>query len=284
MSEHAPGPGGASAARVLAARRAVAARRGGGDGTARRLRDVLRTNVLGGVYPDGLLPAENELVLTHAASRSAVRDALTMLRDEGVVERVQGIGTFSVARRYVAAIGELHGDTDGDRPVGGGRIRASVLDRSVIPAPDGVARKLGLPVGEAVLRLEYVAFLDGEPMCLATNYAAFPEADAMLSAPLTSDWYTMMQQAGVPMGGSEWVMSCLNADASVAGLLGVAPGTALLLGEELIWDDDGRPFDFAVCYIRTDRYVFSSQSWTVGSRDGSRALVEGNLPVERPTA
>lgn len=268
----------ARTARAVAARRAAIARRG--DGSARRLRDVLRTNVLSGVYPDGLLPAENELMLTHSASRSTVREALSMLRSEGVVERVQGIGTFSVARRYVAAIAELHGDGDG--PADG--VRPHVLDRSVVPAPDGVARKLQLSIGTPVLRLEYVAYLEREPICLATNYAAFPEAEAMMSAPFVADWYTMMDAANVPMGGSEWVMSCLNADAAVARLLDVAPGTALMLGEELIWDADGRPFDFAVCYIRTDRYVFSSQAWTVGSRDGRRALVKDNVPVERPTA
>jgi GntR family transcriptional regulator len=267
-------------ARAAATRRAALARRG--DGSARRLRDVLRTNVLGGVYPDGLLPPENELMLTHAASRSTVREALSMLRAEGVVERVQGIGTFSVARRYVAAIAELHGDAEME--AGAGRVSPHVLDRSVIPAPDGVARKLHLPIGTPVLRLEYVGYLEREPICLATNYAAFPEAEAMMAAPFVADWYTMMAAAGVPMGGSEWVMSCLNADASVARLLDVAPGTALMLGEELIWDADGRPFDFAVCYIRTDRYVFSSQAWTVGSRDGSRALVKDNSPVGRPAA
>jgi GntR family transcriptional regulator len=267
-------------ARAVAARRA-ALRGSRADGGGRRLRDVLRSNVLSSVYPDGLLPSENELMLNHSAPRAVVREALSLLRDEGVVERVQGIGTFSVAERYIARIGELHGEHDGqsDRFFSAGRVRPEVLDRSIIPAPDGVARKLQIDVGEPVLRLEYVGHHDGEPIALATNYVAFPEADALADTPFTTDWYTLMRDAGVPLGGSEWQMSCLNADAAVASLLDVAPGAALMLGEELIWDASGRIYDFAVCYFRTDRFVFSSQAWSVSSRDGSVSLVEDNLPV-----
>jgi GntR family transcriptional regulator len=238
------------------------------ESQARRLRDVLRANVFAGVYPGGLLPAEGELMLTHAAPRAAVREALAMLRREGVVERVQGVGTFSVAERYVGTMDELHGaeDTPRDRVLR--RTRAEVLDRTVIPAPDAVARRLRIDHGAPVLRLEYIGYLDSDPIGMATNYAAFPEATALAEATFHGDWYTLMEEAGIRQGGSEWVIGAVNADAIVARHLGVAPGTALMLGEALIWDMDGRPFDVAICYTRTDRFVFSSQAWTVRPRAG----------------
>jgi GntR family transcriptional regulator len=247
--------------------------RGGGRARtpdeARRLRDILRSNVFAGAYPEGLLPPESALMLTHAAPRAAVREALTMLRDEGVVERVQGIGTFVVAERHIGSMDERHstGPADGQRLLY--RTRAEVLDCSVVPAPDAVALHLGLDRGARVLRLEYLSHLGGDPIGVATNYVAFPEAEAIADAPFHHDWYTMLKDAGVGQGGSEWVMSAVNADPTVAGLLQVRAGAALMAGEELIWDLDGRPFDFAIAYVRTDRLAFHSREWTVRSRSAA---------------
>ena len=51
-----------------------------------------------------------------------------------------------------------------------------------------------------------------------------------------------------------------RADASVAALLNVKPGTAVMLGEELICDEDGRVYDYAICYFRSDRHSFVSST------------------------
>lgn len=268
------------AARAAAARR-VASRRGRNDGAARRLRDLLRTNVVGGVYADGLLPSESELMLTHGASRAAVREALQMLRDEGIVERVQGIGTFAVHEsRYVSTMAELHGEVAEEAVMR--RVRPEVLDRSVVPASDAIARKLAVGNGEPVLRLEYLAFVDGEPIGLATNYVKFPEAEPLLDLPFDADWYALLDVAGLPLGGSEWLLSAANADASVAGLLNLAPGAAVMLAEELIWDEDGQIYDFAICYIRTDRHVYLSRAGSFGvreMRETTETMVDRELPA-----
>jgi GntR family transcriptional regulator len=258
--------------RAAAARR-VASRRGRADGAARRLRDLLRTNVVGGTYPDGLLPSESELMLTHGAPRAAVRDALAMLREEGLVERVQGIGTFTVHEsRYTSTIAELHGEVDDEAVIR--RTRPEVLERTVVPASDAVARKLMIDSGEPVLLLEYLAFVNGDAIGLATNYVKFPEAEALLTVPFEADWYALLDDAGLPLGGSEWLLSAANADAAVAGLLNLTPGSAVMLAEELIWDEDGRVYDFAICYIRTDRHVYQSRAGSFAMRDTSETIID----------
>ncbi|MEV4420934.1 GntR family transcriptional regulator [Patulibacter sp. NPDC049589] len=242
------------------------------DGGSRRLRDVLRCNVVDGRYPDGVLPGEGELMLIYGARRATVRDALAMLREEGVVERVQGVGTYAVRERYVAPISELHGTDGADDGLLALRIRPIVLDRRVVPAPDAAAERLGVASGDPVLCLDYVATIAGEPFAVATNYMAFPEADAVTDVPFDSDFYSLLDDSGLELGGSDWVLSAVNADAQIAALLEVAPGTAVMLGEEDIWDASGRIYDFAVCYFRTDRFVFSSTDWAIGGRGGTRPL------------
>jgi GntR family transcriptional regulator len=231
------------------------------EDAARRLRDLLRCQILSGSYPSHFLPSENELMETFGVQRAAVRQSLAMLRAEGVVERLQGIGTFAVRDRFITGLAEIHGE----RAAGGmlDRARPEPLDESVVPAPEFVARKLEIEVGENVLRLEYVSYTDGAPHGIATNYVAFPEAEAIDGTPFRTDWYQLLRDSDLTIGSSEWVLGCVNADPSVASLLELSPGAAVMLGEQVICDDGGRPYDFAVIYIRTDRYAFSTRATDV---------------------
>jgi GntR family transcriptional regulator len=233
-------------------------RRGDHGHDVRRLRDLLRSNVMLGAYPDGLLPSEGELMGTHRVTRGTVREALQLLRQEGLIERTQGVGTFSVSRASVAELAAAHGGPDIANFVAEQRPR--ILDRSVIAAPDTVGRRLGVPAGSPCLRLEYVALLNDEPVALATNYAISPEAEALRVTPFRADWYTLMAEAGVSFGESEFVMGVTKADATTGPLLGLDPGQPVHSIEQVIRDADGRPFDLAFIVIPGDRLLFLSRA------------------------
>ncbi len=60
-----------------------------------RLYETLKHSIESGVYKDGQkLPTEIELADQHHLSRPTVAKALDMLRKEGMIERISGIGTF----------------------------------------------------------------------------------------------------------------------------------------------------------------------------------------------
>lgn len=241
------------------------------ENVARRLRDVLRSEIFSGAFVGGLLPREPELMLRYDARRAAVRRALALLRDEGVVERVQGLGTFAVRDRHVLGLEEFHADAAEGSTLAF-HVRSLVLDRSFVRAPDFVASRLNLDRGERLLRLEYVGIVNREPIAICTNYVASPYAEMVAATPFHADWYTLLSDAGTTVGGTEWVLCSVNADEIVAGHLDIKPGTAVTLGEEMVWDADENPYNFAVVYMRTDRYAFSSTSWSIGSRTGSPPL------------
>ncbi|HVT68063.1 MAG TPA: GntR family transcriptional regulator [Trebonia sp.] len=228
----------------------------------RRIRDLLRFAVLGGGYPDGQLPSESELMAVHGAARATVREALALLRAEGLVERTQGVGTHVVTRAVTTRLAEAHGVAGPAEPgmFGGAGIRPRLLDRSVIPAPPTVTRRLGVPPGSSCLRVDYVALMDDEPVGLATNYVAFPEAGRLVECPFRSDWYTFMDHAGVEFGESEFIIGCELADAATAAELGVGPGTPVISLEQTISDRSGRPFDLAFIYTLGRQFRFVSRA------------------------
>jgi GntR family transcriptional regulator len=226
----------------------------------RRLRDMLRAAVQGGRFPAGQLPSEAELMAANGASRGTVREALAMLRTDGLIERTQGVGTHAVARPLATKLTEAHGAiTPTPESLLNRRTRPIVLDRSEIPTPGAVADRLGVPVGTPCLRLEYVAVYEEEPIWLATNYALFPEAARLRDCPFVTDWDALMADAGVELGQSEFVIGCELADPLTAEVLGIPPGAPMFVTEQTIADRSGRPFDLAFVQTRADRFRFVSR-------------------------
>lgn len=227
----------------------------------RRLRDVIRAAVLGGTYRTGLLPSEAELMAEHSATRATVRDALAMLRAERLIERTQGIGTHAVVAPLRAQMEEALGVL---RPANSTlfdpQVRPKVLDRAVLPVPSTLAEWMGVAPGTECVRLDYISLHQDDPIALATNYVLYPEAEKLLNTPFRHDWYSLLDDAGVVLGQSEFVMDSLLADALSSALLNIAEGSALLAMDQTIRDPDGRIFNVAFIRMRPDRFRFVSQA------------------------
>ncbi|GAA2210920.1 GntR family transcriptional regulator [Nonomuraea monospora] len=231
------------------------------EGDLRRLRDLLRSAVLRGAFPDGLLPTEAELMASYGATRATVRETLAVLRREGLIDRRQGVGTHAVVKAVVTQLVEAHGvEPPGQESLLNRRLRPHVLDRSTIPLPELAAARLGVPAGTPCLRLEYVSLFGDEPHGMATNYVLAPEADRLRDKPFVHDWYTLLHEAGVGYEESEFIYGCAPADAATAARLGIAEGSPLITMEQLIRDGDGRPFNLAFIHVRGDRFLFVSNA------------------------
>jgi len=242
--------------------RRAAARRS----VSRRLRDLLRCEVLRGGYADGVLPSEASLMLAYGVSRQTVRDALDLLRREGLIERLQGTGTLVIAARDATQLMDVHGVVT---PAPGGFVRGltpRVLEKTVMPMPRPVAAALGEAEGTPCLLLEYVAYSGDQVTAVCTNYLRFPEADRVLAAPFTGDWYRLMRDAGLTVTETDLLMEATLADEELAAVLQTAPGAAVLTMEQVIRDETGRPYDFAVLRSRGDRLALFSRA----ARDGRR--------------
>lgn len=64
-----------------------------------RVSSALRKEIKAGVFqPGDRLPSESELTRTHSVSRSVVREAIAILRSDGLVETRKGAGVFALER------------------------------------------------------------------------------------------------------------------------------------------------------------------------------------------
>lgn len=227
----------------------------GGDGRrradeARRVRDVLRQELLA-APPAYRLPSEEQLTETFRVSRNTVRMALDLLRDEGLLERVQGAGTFTRARHARHRLDlsldmrtTLHG-----RP----SLEYSVLIAERRPAPAPLARALRLQPDEEVVLVERVAVLDSVPLLICTSWFPARLAAAILDHDLTGELSSLLGSIGLPVRAGEFSVEAVRADGGAIALLGLwvgAPVLRLTFVSDLV---DGTPVEVSFLHCRGDR-------------------------------
>ncbi|MCD9622776.1 GntR family transcriptional regulator [Rhabdothermincola salaria] len=216
--------------------------------------DILRTSILAGHMGEvgDALPPEAELMAALGAGRNVVREALDGLRQEGIVERVRGAGTFIVTSKLhhrfstLRAVGSDLEDRDG-------RIRGEILREERLGAPELVATFLGVAPGELLHRIEVRTFLDDQPCWLTTSYFLPELVGVTHFVEKNGDWYLALEALGYVLGDSEVVIEAVVAGPGVATLLCVEVGSALMRFERRIFDHHGRPLEIGFVRSRGDK-------------------------------
>jgi GntR family transcriptional regulator len=220
---------------------------------ARQVADVLRRQVLHGLVSEGALPCESDLAADFGVSRNTVREALDLLRTEGLVDRIQGTGTVVVAGKYPHSIDQLQGLAE--TLDGHGRVRNEVRVSGIVPAPTSVARRLQLEPGADVVYLERRRLADDIPLSLDLTYVVRDLGEALLDQDLAgNDVFVLLEQlSGRALGRADLVLEAVAADSHSAAILEVPTGSPLLMVERLTHLDDGRPVDLEFIRVRGDR-------------------------------
>ncbi|MCJ1688333.1 GntR family transcriptional regulator [Rathayibacter sp. VKM Ac-2927] len=212
---------------------------------AMRIYDLLRSAIMHGEIPSGVLPGETELMVAFSVSRQVIRDALEQLRKEGLVQRLQGAGTLVTPTRVSHDFDVLQGPVQD--------IEHRIILSAEEVAPPSVARKLGLPVGANCGVVEITTFMDGVPLDTATTYVHASFLSIVEGFGAHDEWFSLYARAGIALGVTDHAIEASVADEYNASLLGVEPGHPLLVLERLVFDADGDPVEYAFTRIRGDR-------------------------------
>lgn len=219
---------------------------------ARQVADVLRHQVRDGVYADGL-PGEADLVAEFSVSRNTVREALTILKAEGLIDRGPRVGTHVAQRKYDHGLHALVGLKETFKDYG--EVRNEVRAATHLPAPAAVARRLQLIPGEPIVFIERLRYLGDLPLSLDLTYLAPDIGAAVLEHSLeTNDVFALIEQVTARrLGSADIALEAVSADPHTAATLDIPAGGAILMLERLTTLDDGRPVDLEYIRLRGDR-------------------------------
>jgi GntR family transcriptional regulator len=243
----------------------VTARGGQGNGAAiprrlsgrspkgEQLRSILE-DLIGALKPGDPLPSERELAERFDVARMTVRSEITRLASEGLVERVQGRGTF-VAEPRVAQAAALSSFTE-DMRARGLLAGSRVLGQETVPADGLVARRLEVEPGTPVVRVRRVRSADGEPMALEEAFLSAERFGGLAEEDLegASLFDVLETRYGARFPAADQRVFAVEIVGEDANVLHVAPGRAGLKFHTILLDSDERPLAYAWSLFRGDRY------------------------------
>ncbi|WP_223385559.1 GntR family transcriptional regulator [Oricola cellulosilytica] len=128
-----------------------------------QITEMISREISAGIWPDGSrLPTEAELSKKLGVAIGTLRKALALLEERGLLERIQGSGTYVRRKAKTGAIYEfLHLELKH----GGGLPTARILSLDLCPNPDFLPR-FGDGASDKAWRVRRLRRLDGVPAAL----------------------------------------------------------------------------------------------------------------------
>ena len=224
-----------------------------------QLKDLLAEQIeIGSWRPGDRLPSEAELCGRFDVSRTVVRQALAELVHEHLVVRVQGKGSFVAQPRISEALVQRLTGFYEDMADRGLHPTSKVLRQEVVPASATLARHLQVETGSALIVIDRLRFIKGEPLVQVITYIPQRLCPQLQEIDLRyrSLYDVLGQEAGLVITrGRRWI-EAVAANARQASLLDVERGAPLIRLESVSFLADGTPVEYYDAIHRSDRARF----------------------------
>ncbi len=205
------------------------------------------------------LPGEHELAEGLGISRPTLREALSELKNRGLIDRRHGVGTFVTApgpklHRGLATLRSLR-DMSGQAGLEASRSSWTVETRT---APEELRRLFRLPTGHELINVRMVANVSGEVCASFDSYAPAELFDIEdLRAYRGGSWLDYIMERGDPyLSHTHSDIAATGAESEVANRLRVAAGTPILYLAETFFTAAGKPVVFSHNHFLTDKISF----------------------------
>lgn len=186
-----------------------------------RVKEHLKAGLAAGRWrPGELMPSEAELVAQFGVSRMTVHRALRELASEGLVERVQGVGTFAAQLHRISSTLTIR-DLQEEIAARGHRHHAEVHLQRREPAGIELAASLGLAAGGAVFHTLIVHHENGVPLQCEDRYVNPAAAPDYLGVDFSRTTPTSYLLEVAPLWEAQYTIEADRATAQEAKLLGI---------------------------------------------------------------
>jgi DNA-binding GntR family transcriptional regulator len=224
---------------------------------------------------------EQALCREFGVSRTTVRQALSHLKQAGLLESRPGVGTRRLgapAKRRVAGSGGdlLHASLD---------TRSRVVSLGEVASTPAVAAFFGLAQGAPVWHFVRVHALASAPLSVVESFLPLDIGSAFSKAELKRPVHELLwRRFGLRQARSVHTIRVARADIDIADLLGIALAAPVLRVQSRVYLADGAPVRWVENSFREDQYEYVAEvTWPPPSSPrGSRKPTAGRNGTKGP--
>lgn len=220
------------------------------------IHDKIKDDIDAGIWKIGQrLPSERDLADDFAVSRMTLRQAITLLVEEGVLTRKVGSGTYVASTRVQE---KMRGTTSFTEIIQlqGKNPSSHLLSYTKTLANDKEIEMLNLKVNEYVIRMERVRYADDIPVVY--EVASIPEGliKNVKKEDVTNHFFKALTENGYRIGKSHQTIFARLASDKVAKLLQIKKNQAILALRQVSYLEDGQAFEYVNSQYVGDRFEF----------------------------
>jgi GntR family transcriptional regulator len=216
----------------------------------RKLRGLVRT-----LEPGSMIPSERGLAAEYGVSRMTVREAIHLLRQEGLLYHQRGRGTFVSRRKLDVSTLHLTGFSAGTRAQGF-TPSATLLRFGRVAAKDSVADDLGIAPGVPVFHIERVRLADDVPVAHERTFLPVALCPDLFRHDLETDsLYRILKAArDIQVAHATEQVEAALAGRLMARLFGIRSADPVLVVHRVVFTESDRPIESVTTTYRADRY------------------------------
>ncbi len=224
-----------------------------------RLAETLTSDIVDRVWrPGDRLPSEAELAKRYNVAPGTARQAVSLLVEDGLLDRRQGTGTFVRKPTFDTSLFRFFRfqSSDGERLIPESRI----LRREVIKAPSAVSRALAIEPDSLVISISRLRLMDGVPVMgeeiwldESRFHSLMDMEDAEIGPLLYPIYDTHFDQV---VARAKESLTVDTADDMHARLLDLNKGDPLIVIDRLAVGFDNKPIEWRRSRGRADRFQY----------------------------
>lgn len=207
--------------------------------------------------PGDRIPSEREFMQLTGLSRATIRQALTSLVHQNVLEKVHGSGTYVAQPKYEQPLRTVYSFSE-QFGLLGQTLRDTILTQTVVRADGILANRLAVPPESEVIVIERLRVLNERPMMINKAYVPLALCPALAEEPITGSLYDLLaHRYKIPITRATDTLEAISTDKYVANQLGIRAGSPLMYVERTAYTSNNQLLHLGENYIRADMCRFS---------------------------
>ena len=217
-----------------------------------QIKELIKTEILDGKYNEKI-PSERELMERFSVSRSTIRESVTHLVHEGVLEKVHGKGTFIVEKKPVHEwLNALHSFTETVRNMGmkpGAKLLYTSIVEDCNPGEEIFKER-------SLFTIARLRTANNLPIAIERHYYRQELGERLQHFNLeTSTLYDLLEKdLRIVMHEAEQIIRCQQISEEDAAHLQIEPGVNVLAVERIITAENGDPVEYYASVFHPELY------------------------------